>query len=340
MSFSKCPIDNTIAVIGSLWLEFLAPWKYALGAEAQWDHWVGNNYFFYYILLIAFLDYAHVMASSFGDALAAPKTYKKREGVPKETLLNVLMPLLILLEKVLVLLEPLAPLLRRIEDTELVPNSIASTSTSLGTFNITPVLNVKEQLRALECDNFHLTLLFSETRERVLSLLYWLETIHDCNVPEPIKETIIRCQEEIYRIFNIDQEDYIDYSERFQAMRRLEALGPTTDLTQLTRRSKFGVPFVDPDDKIAVKMRTRADERTVKSYEGALLVELSCALSEWFNEQYAHLMAQEQLNWLPISIRNRRFNFRFLAAYPNLLFFLLVYLFSGAILKVIRAVFF
>lgn len=68
----------------------------------------------------------------------------------------------------------------------------------------------------------------------------------------------------------------------------------------------------------------------IKSYEIALLVRLTAALSEILNRGYVAAVAHLESRSIavPAFVRDQRFTLRFLAAYPNLAFLALLYALS------------
>lgn len=319
LCLAKCPSDSSIALVGGLWLEFVAPWTFVKLSEggddaplAVWEHYVVNNYFFYHTLLSSFLDHAQGMLEGFGEALAR----SDRENLDAETTTSTLMPLLLLLARVLATISPFADLLRQIEEEELLhADTQGWHRTASFIRRVQSQRGVREQLRALESERFVLHPLFdSAARTRTLEILYWLERIYGSlpempsstsadNVqvgsvhlmerqggggggsvsqhPPPIHTTIMQCEEELCALFGIQEEDFTDFSQSFTLSREHTRL---VDGGGALRKRKI-VPASLPDRRLQSKLAQHGDAATpiVKSYESVLLVQLTGALSDLLN---------------------------------------------------------
>lgn len=380
LCLANCPSDHTIVPLGSLWLDFIAPWRYInldLGEalNEQWASYVGGNYFFYHTLTLSFLDHVESVTESFGIAVKGSNLSNAAVSLPLETAQNVLLPLLIVFGKILSAMGSFSELLKEIEVNELDPNSRRGDSLSVvGSAYQMGVrsppsgptqFRVKDQMSALEAESFRMELLFgADSTQLALRILYWLEAIYGA-IPGALNEVkgrtasggfrddsgrpsdydvhavIMQCEEELCGIFAIGEQDFLLFSTRFDASttRRRNFTAPS-GAVGWTRRRKIAGPAMDPDVKIRQKMRiTNGDERIIKSYEIPLMVSLTNSLSDITNRQWIRLVQLEELGQLPGFIRNLRFNFRFLAAYPNLLFIIGMLLALRASLWILRTVF-
>lgn len=367
--------------MGSLWLDFIAPWRYInldLGetSNEQWATYVGGNYFFYHTLVISLLDHVESVTESFGIAVKGSNSSSAAVSLPLETAKSVLLPLLIVLGKILSAVGSFSDLLKDIEMNELDPNSRRGDSLStIGSahqmgvrsppLGVTTQFRVKDQMSALEAESFRMELLFgADSTQLALRILYWLEAIygaipgalneakgraasggfrHDDGRPSDydVHAVIMQCEEELCEVFSIGEQDFLLFSARFDATATGKRNVPAPSGTVgWTRRRKIVGPAMDPDAKIRQKMQiTNGDERIIKSYEIPLMVSLTSALSDITNRQWIRLMQLEELGQLPGFIRNIRFNFRFLAAYPNILFIMGIIVALRASLWLLRAVF-
>lgn len=183
LSIAKCPLDNTVTAIGSLWLDFIAPWRYSstIPMVEGWNDYIVNNFFFYHTLLNALLDYVEVIGESFGDALSKPGA-----NIDDDAIRTSLVPLLVLVARVLGAISPYTELIKDIERNDLQPSAVIAPSMSSSTWFIRkpPTTTastrlIKEQLNALESERFTIELLFDDASiNRVLRLLYWMEQIY------------------------------------------------------------------------------------------------------------------------------------------------------------------
>lgn len=179
LSLAKCPSDNTIAVVGLLWLDFIAPWRYvSVGADlrdgpaAAWGAYFYNNYIFYHPPVTALLDYVEVIGESFGEAVG-----RRGAHIDQDTVKSALMPLLLLTARVLSSLSPFSDQLRQVEADELAPPAAPDPVPWLRRPPSAGV--IKEQLSVLECEKMVLQLLFDgAAKQRTLRILFWLEKIY------------------------------------------------------------------------------------------------------------------------------------------------------------------
>ncbi|PJF19364.1 putative sphingomyelin phosphodiesterase [Paramicrosporidium saccamoebae] len=336
LSLAKCPSDNTVTVVGGLWLDFIAPWRYlTIGTDRQestaaWRLYVVNNYFFYHTLLSSLLDYVEVIAEGFGEVLSS------KNNVDTETIRSALLPLLILCTRILTAISPFSDLIQEIENDELV-----ATRSATPTFlrRATSSQGVKEQLFTLESERFTLLPLFDEkSKHRALRIMYWFEKIYTA-FPEAVgadseatesrhvshderhanlRSVITQCNEELCAVFGIRDGEFDEFCPKFEDNRRLQIVMP------VEARRRRVIPTSLPDERITLKMKATPEAKhLIKSYESAFLVHLTGWLTILINENYAKFM---QDRTLPNFVKKYQCNLRFLAAYPNLMFIAMVFL--------------
>ena len=368
LGFAMCPSDCTIAVVGGLWLDFVAPWRYlSVGHDREesteaWKEFVNANYFFYHTLLSSLLDYTEVIVESFGDAVS-----KHGTRIDLESTKTALLPLLLLIAKILAAISPFSESIAHVEAAELLPApQDISSSSSMQFIRRAPEVQIgaKEQLRALETERFVLQPLFdSASVQRAMRILYWLERIYavlpdnddamivnahvanvssqrlfastpmpsdpQCNVE--LKSTIMQCEEELCAIFSISEDGYNEFCDRFEKQR--VELGRELLPSAASMRKRRLIPAPTPDERLALKRtvphpKEAALTHLIKSYEIGLLVKLMAMLSDQVTHWYLVLISRLEMRLqreLPCFIKTYRFNFRFLAAVPNLCFILLSY---------------
>jgi hypothetical protein len=306
LSLAKCPSDNTVTVVGGLWLDFIAPWKYlSIGSDREssqleWSQYVVNNYFFYHTLLGALLDYVEVIVEGFGEALSNTGAH-----IDLDTTRSALAPLLLLLARILSAVSPYSDLLREIEENELVTPRIDSNGTFIRRAPV-PLRNVKEQLRAIEAERFIFLPLFDDTsKQRALRIYFWMERIYAA-LPESdlhgrpanlrhledethesqldLRSIITQCEDELGAIFSIGNE-YSAFESKYEEMRKLQAVIPSTGAMHRRRI----IPALIPDERMTLKMRVKAtDTQSVKSYESEMLVNVTFWLSAQLNHHVSH----------------------------------------------------
>lgn len=345
-------------MIGGLWLDFIAPWRYmTIGADRRtsteaWSQYVINNYFFYHTLLGSLLDYVEVIVEGFGEVLGNSKSGQ----IDTEAIKSALLPLLVLLARILAAISPFSDLIREVELDELVVSKSGSQTFIRRTIS---TRGVKEQLSTLESERFTLLPLFGEcSQQRALRIMYWFERIYSAlpgptdrraereagirhlslenetthhTTPPDSRSMIMQCEEELCAIFGIKENDFEDFSTRFEESRRMQAIIPNVSLRRRT------IPAPLPDERVALKKQATktATEAVdlVKSYESAFLVQLTEWISTTFNERYSIFITDREL---PGFIKNIRINLRFLAAYPNIIFMVVFYFAIRIIFSVVH----
>jgi hypothetical protein len=356
LCLAVCPADSTIAAIGSVWLDFIAPWRVARADENgisrmisddMWDEYVQNNFFFYHTLAIALFNYVLAIVESFGLAVDPSCEIQAKEGrrtkrviaipgrsLPSETAETIVFPILCIFRHVLQVLSRFHPLLRNIEDL-------------LRRNNAQPI---RDQMSVLEVESFQLTFLFDESFMGVpLRMLYWLEVLHGAipgaatedssqrtrlghddpdfgtSTSGNIHSTIIQCEEELCEIFSIREEQFESFAESFSIRNAYPSKPiPSSSPGLRPRGIALMATMISPEERLRYKMGApvTVDNRVIKSYELPLLVELSGRLSRWCNYFWSQALEKypDAAAWLPLSIRLYHFDFRFFAAYPNLIF--------------------